>query len=663
MGNVLPTIVIIDDSAEVRSLIRTRLKLSGRISVVDDGVDGTDAIRLADRHKPSLILLDTSMPGMDGLEALPGILTASPETRVVIYSGFDEDGLGARARELGAVAFIEKSLPINLLADELLSVLDSVNHRAETDDDAMSAGPRALTLVPDARDEVADASGHEDQTLLDNHLERFREVFEEAAIGMATMTLTGSIVRANRALGELMLCRREELVGVDYGRLTCGQGELLDIALENINGRGANLVHIEHDVAGASEPRRVRVSLAPVRDSEGQALYVFLQVQDITAQRAAEDQLRRSEGHFRLLVEAVEDYAIFLLSPEGIVVSWNAGAQRSKGYRAQDILGKHFRIFYTPDKQNANHPEYELESALRNGRYQEEGWRVRQDGTQFWANVTISAIFDESGQHLGFGKVTRDVTERRLADQKRDDAEAELAEANASLDSLNRRLARAIEDQSQFLAVTAHELRNPAAVLGGSAQTLANHWHELTADERERLLGGMTDSAVRLHRLLSDLLTVSSLESKSLRLAVVPSQLSGILETAVNAMSATDPDAKIIIEPHAEIDLQADPLRLAQAVDNLLINALAHGSPPIFIQAVVEDTMAVIRFVDSGAGVDAALQPKLFERFTAGDNVMSTGLGLFIVRELARAHGGDAYYEQPSPERPAGAFVLCIPLA
>ena len=405
------------------------------------------------------------------------------------------------------------------------------------------------------------------------------------------------------------------------------------------------------------------MSLAPVRDSDGQALYVFMQVQDITAQRAVEDQLRKSEGHFRLLVEAVEDYAIFMLSPEGVVISWNAGAQRSKGYHAKDILGKHFRIFYPPEKQVAKHPEYELASALRNGRYQEEGWRVRQDGTRFWAHVTITAIFDEAGQHLGFGKVTRDVTERRLADQNRDEAEAELADSNASLDALNRRLARAMDDQSQFLAVTAHELRTPAAVLGGSAQTLTAHWNELTVDERQRLLTGMNDSAQRLHRLLNDLLTVSSLDSKSLRITAVPPRLSVILEAAITAMSMTNPDAKILIEPDAEMDLQADPLRLAQIVDNLLINAVAHGSSPVRIHTVAEGEMAVIRFVDSGAGVDAPLQPRLFERFTAGDSVKSTGLGLFIVRELARAHGGDAYYEQPSSGSAGGAFVLCIPLA
>jgi PAS domain S-box-containing protein len=361
-------------------------------------------------------------------------------------------------------------------------------------------------------------------------------------------------------------------------------------------------------------------------------------------------------------VEAVEDYAIFMLSPEGIIASWNAGAQRSKGYRAEEIVGQHFRVFYTPDKQAERHPEHELELALRDGRYQEEGWRVRKDGSQFWANVIITAIYGESGEHIGFGKVTRDVTERRLADQNRDDVETALAMANVSLESANRKLTQAVTDQSQFLAVTAHELRNPTAVLGGSAQTLAKHWNDLTVDERESLLGGMATSADRLHHLLSDLLTASSIEAKSLTLSLRPMLLSEVLKAAADAARATYPEARIHVEPDTDVEVLADPIRLAQAVDNLIVNAVVHGARPVRITVEVEGSMAHIRFRDAGRGVDPGLQPRLFERFATGDSV-GTGLGLFIVRELARAHGGEAHYETASEEHPAGAFVLSIPTA
>ena len=155
-------------------------------------------------------------------------------------------------------------------------------------------------------------------------------------------------MRANRALGEIVLRKHEDLVGVDYATLTAGDADGLTAALDEILVGAADLVHLEHGVSGAPEPRRVRASIAAVRDAARQPLYVFLQVQDVTAQRAAEDTLRLSEERFRLLVDAVEEYAIFMLDPDGHIVSWNAGAQRSKGYRADEIIGKHFRTFYPP---------------------------------------------------------------------------------------------------------------------------------------------------------------------------------------------------------------------------------------------------------------------------------------------------------------------------
>ncbi|MEO6471464.1 MAG: PAS domain-containing sensor histidine kinase, partial [Aeromicrobium sp.] len=326
-------------------------------------------------------------------------------------------------------------------------------------------------------------------------------------------------------------------------------------------------------------------------------------------------------------------------------------------------LGQHFRIFYPAHLQEQRHPEHELEKALSDGRYQEEGWRIRKDGSHFWAHVTITAIFDETGEHFGFAKVTRDVTERRLADQGRDEFEKALADANASLESVNLKLTQAADDQSQFIAVTAHELRNPAAVLGGSAQTLANHWGDLTAEERSALLVGMTSSADRLHHLLSDLLTASSLEANSLKLSTTQIPLSRLLKSATDAARATHARAQIVVEPHPDIEVQADPIRLAQAVDNLIVNALSHGAEPVRIAVSADELMAEIRIRDAGQGVDPELLPRLFDRFATGARTTGTGLGLFIVRELARAHGGDAYYEVASDEHPSGAFVLTVPVA
>src|SRR5512139_2533638 len=372
MDPELPTIAIVDDASEVRLLTRARLRMSGALRVVGEGSDGAAAIALAEQHKPSLMLLDVSMPGMDGLEALPRVLAVSPATRVVLYSGFEEQGLVEKAEQLGAAAFIEKSLPIDSLVDRLLSLV--AEDRA--------GGKRSAAAEPSA--EARPGAPSADQRVLDEHLERFREVFDEAAIGMATLTLAGHIVRANRALARLMARGVGDLVGCYYGELADAAGESVEDALASISDRSVEVVHLEHGVAAATDGRRLQATLAPVRDSRGRPLYLFLQVQDVTAERAATEKLRRSEERFRLLVETVQDYAIFMLSPDGVVASWNAGAERSSGYTAEEIIGRHFRTFYPPEQQEARHPEHELRLALRDGSYTEEGPRVRRDGTRFW---------------------------------------------------------------------------------------------------------------------------------------------------------------------------------------------------------------------------------------------------------------------------------------
>jgi PAS domain S-box-containing protein len=645
------TIVIVDDASEVRLLIRTRLRVSGALSVVAEGADGAEAVALAREHQPSLMLLDISMPGLDGLEALPQVLAASPGTRVVMYTGFEEQGLFERARQLGAAAFIEKSAPVDHLIDHLLAVAAA--------DTARHVGEPRPEEAPPTRSVLAASAV--DQRILDEHLERFREVFEEAAIGMATMTLTGHLVRANRALAGLVQRTPADLVGRFYGDLTQGREDAVRTVLEDIIQRPLDVVRLEHGLTGAADDRRLQATFAPVRDSSGRALYLFLQVQDVTAERAATEQLRRSEERFRLLVEAVEDYAIFMLDPTGRIISWNAGAQRSKGYTSEEIIGQHFRVFYPPGEQARQHPEHELRIALREGQYEEEGWRVRKDGSRFWANVLITAVFNEAGEHIGFAKVTRDTTERKRALEERERAAQALAAANTELESLNRRLQQATDDQAQFLAVTAHELRTPIGVLSGSADLLAQHWSRLTDEERDGLLEAMTTGTTRLRRLLDDLLTASRLQASALEMRPEMVPVRDVVREAVTTARRTHPEAEIVLDVPPGITVNADRDRLAQALDNLLDNALHHGAPPVQVGAASGPGEVRIRVSDHGPGVSSAMQPRLFDRFATGRHRGGTGLGLFIVRELARAQGGDVFYEPASEGTSAGAFVIVLP--
>jgi PAS domain S-box-containing protein len=169
-----------------------------------------------------------------------------------------------------------------------------------------------------------------------------------------------------------------------------------------------------------------------------------------------------SDERFRLFVESVKDYAIFMLDSGGHIVSWNAGAQRIKGWTEQEIVGRHFSIFYTPDAQASRHPDHELEIAKAEGRYEEEGWRVRKDGSRFWANVVITALYDEDGTIRGFGKVTRDMTERRETEEHLREARAELARREVS-----ERHAIALNDNIvQGLAVAQYSLEQGDADRG-----------------------------------------------------------------------------------------------------------------------------------------------------------------------------------------------------
>jgi PAS domain S-box-containing protein len=637
-----PTIVIVDDAAELRALVRARLRLSGLFDVVGEGANGEDAVALAERHRPQLMLLDVSMPETDGLEALPRILAASPGTRVVLYSGFEEQGLVEKARDLGAAAFIEKSASAEEFIDRLLRVADPAAERRTS---ALAAEAASLDAV-----------------VLEEHLERFREVFDEAAIGMATMTLTGRIVRGNAALARLVRRSEGDLVGCFYGDLTDGAELAVKAALDDVRLQPLDVVQLEHGLSVATDDRRVQATFAPVRDSSGRPLYLFLQVQDVTSERAAVEELRRSEERFRLLVEAVEDYAIFMLDPTGRVMSWNSGAQRSKGYTVDEIVGQHFRIFYPLEVQASEHPEHELDVALREGHYEEEGWRVRKDGSRFWASVLITAVYNQAGTHVGFAKVTRDSTDRQQLALERERAAQALAEANRELESLNERLQQAAHDQSQFLAVTAHELRTPLGVLGGSAEMLSQHWSQLNDEDRTDLFDAMAASTTRLRRLLTDLLTASRLQASALEMQAEPVQLSAVVADAVHTLERTQASAEILVEVPDDLVVSADRGRLAQALDNLLGNALRHGLPPIRVSTAARGGQVELRVSDRGSGVVADMAHRLFERFATGSKG-GTGLGLFIVRELARAQGGDAFYEPPSAQEPAGTFVISLPRA
>ena len=626
-------VIVVDDADDVRAVVRRQLRLSRRFMVVGEGSTGADAIELAARHRPAVMVLDASMPDIDGLEALPRILEVSPETKVVMLSGFGGGALEIAARELGAADFVEKAGPLQELPERLLRLIEP------------GAEPRPAPEAASASDEGEsqdDATADEDashETVLAEHLERFRTVFDQAAIGMATMTLAGTIVRVNDALVRVTGESERALTGRHYFDLATGDSrETLRNAIVRLGSGDATTAEAEHQLVGGARCW-VRSILTAVTDTDGRPLYLFAQAEDITERRRALEALRISEERFRLLVESVTDYAIFMLDPQGRVTTWNLGAQRMKGYTADAIIGQHFRVFYPPEKQAIGHPEHELELAVRDGCYEEEGWRVRRDGTRFWANVVITALFDHDRKLVGFGKVTRDMSERRRAEEARERAAAILAEAN-------EKLWAAREEAVNALDIAAHELQSPISVMTGAAAILAEHWEELDPEDRAESMRNLMSSAARARRFLDDLLLASRLEAGSLDFGLEPVALAPAIREAVSA-GVPAPEAVEVVGADG-ISVTADPTRLIQMLTNLVSNARKYGVPPIVVEARPAGSSVEVHVRDNGPGISAELEGRLFSKFVRGRGRpgLGSGLGLFIVAELARRQHGEAWYER-----------------
>ncbi|MCC7364817.1 MAG: PAS domain S-box protein [Dehalococcoidia bacterium] len=354
---------------------------------------------------------------------------------------------------------------------------------------------------------------------------------------------------------------------------------------------------------------------------------------DLTEHRLAEQALHESEQRFRLLVDAVRDYAIFMLSPDGFIISWNSGARRMNGYTAEEIIGRHFSAFYSPEEVAGGKPELELEIALADGRYEEEGWRIRKDGTRFWANVVISPIRDQDGRLLGFSKVTRDQTERRRA-----------REELVASQQRQRELTLENVAKDEFLALVAHELRTPVSVLYGGTRLLVRHDDALGTKDREDLLRNLATESERLKGLIESLLL---LVNPNPNLELAPARLRELVARAVGEFRRDSPNRRVDLHmPPDEIVVEVEQSLLCQVVLNLLSNADKYSprSTPIDVFVSRESTSVVVEVMDRGLGVDPAELHLIFTTFyrtaRAIDSAPGKGLGLAICKRLVELMNG-----------------------
>ena len=341
-----------------------------------------------------------------------------------------------------------------------------------------------------------------------------------------------------------------------------------------------------------------------------------------------------SEEAFRLLVEGVKDYAIFMLDPQGHVSTWNAGAERIKGYSAPEIIGQHFSRFYPPEEVAAGKPARELEIARETGKYEEEGIRLRKDGSEFWANVLITALYDETGRLRGFSKVTKDVTERRRADEALRAAKEQAEQASRAKD--------------QFMAVLSHELRTPLTPILATVSFVEKR-SDVPEDVRVEI-GALRRNVELETRLVNDLLDMTRLGRGKVVLHPEVVDALGAIHHAVQSVQ------KEIEQKELDLTLSlrarnpyiwGDPDRIQQVLVNLLQNAVKftprEGS--VTVRCTNDGPSVRIEVKDTGVGIDPEVLPRLFSPFEQGERTVTRkfgglGLGLSIAKSLVDMHKG-----------------------
>ena len=369
-----------------------------------------------------------------------------------------------------------------------------------------------------------------------------------------------------------------------------------------------------------------------------------------------------SSEQYQLLVSSIVDYAIFLLDAGGHITSWNPGAQRLKGYRADEAIGEHFSCFYTEEDRRAGRPERMLARARDEGRVEEEGWRVRKDGTRFWADVVITALHNQDGSVRGYAKVTRDLTERKQAEDL-------LRESEARARETAEHLRRVDKMKNEFVAMVAHDLSSPLTVVAGFAELLIDQWDVLGDTDKRGMLGRIQRTAVDLAALVSDILAVGRIEAGELEVERTPFDLAALLQrAAVDAAPLTGPDRIRVQLPPVPPMALGDERRTWQVLMNLLSNGLKFSGPdsPVDLSLTPGQDEIVVSVRDRGSGIAPEDRSRVFERFVRlarpeGTTQRGSGLGLYISRALVEAQGGRIWVDN-DPEQGA-VFCFTLPVA
>lgn len=372
-----------------------------------------------------------------------------------------------------------------------------------------------------------------------------------------------------------------------------------------------------------------------------------------------------SREHFefsRLLVNTIQEYAIFLLDPTGHIATWNPGAQKLKGYAPQEIIGKHFSTFYPQKDIDARKPDIELEIAERDGHVEDEGWRLRKDGTRFWANVVITALRDDSGQLVGFAKVTRDLSERRKHEQELRFANLKLKRQSSDLLELNKA-------KDEFISLASHQLRTPASGVKQFLGLLLEGFAGELTEKQRSFIAKANESNDRQIELIEDLLRVAQVDAGKVNLQLSDTNLCNMIMSVIYEQRSkfNERNQSIVTElPGDNTRAFVDANRFRMVLENLIDNASKYtpeqGSITVSLKEI--DDGISISITDTGVGIDKPAMAKLFNKFSRIPNDLSekvggSGLGLYWAQRIVELHDGAITVHSHPNE--GSTFTVIIP--
>lgn len=388
-------------------------------------------------------------------------------------------------------------------------------------------------------------------------------------------------------------------------------------------------------------------------DGAGKPLAILEINSDLTARRETALQLWLSEERFSLLVSAVVDYAIFMLDPNGIVMTWNQGAQRIKGYTAEEIVGRHFSTFYPAADRALRKPQHALEVAARDGRFEAEGWRIRKDGSRFWASVVITALRDPSGRLRGFGKVTRDITDRHNEEER--------------LRSHARQMAELEHAKTEFMDLAGHELRGPLTLIRGYNSLLREGG--LPPERLPEIATLLEAKLEQIDLLVEQMLEVGRLESERVELKLESFDLQQLtLDEMAKLRGLRQGHQLRLSDASTAATVTADRRRVGMIVGNLIDNAIKYSPKggEVCCETGRKDGRVYVSVRDQGVGIAPEHLALLFRRFTRlpteeNKSIPGTGLALYLCQEMARRHGGEIVVQSVLGK--GSEFVLWLPEA